>query len=235
MTNEKRLVIGHPFIECDSASLDTDAGVAMSKGLPLTIHIDGAARGNPGPAAFAYVIYHDGEELLDGGGVIGTTTNNVAEYTALIEALKKAAELKATEVLIRSDSELLVKQMTGQYRVKNANLLPLHREASRLARPFGSVRYSHVPREENRRADRLCNEALDGRPSAAGRRRSAEPPPPIDHPSPATERRHVLAEAERILRDAAHAWAEHGLDHPTPHQVLQHIVKLFEERGLIKA
>ncbi len=209
-------------------------GDRVPQSLPLTIHIDGAARGNPGPAAFAYIIYHNGDEVLDGSGVLGEATNNVAEYTALIEALKKAAELKGTELLIRSDSELLVKQMNGDYRVKNANLRPLHQEANRLARQFQSVRYSHVPREQNREADRLCNEALDGhRQTAAGSRPSAKTGG--SRTPTADSRQAVLAEAERMLRDAARAWSEAGLENPTPHAVFQQIIRLLEQRGLLKA
>jgi ribonuclease HI len=211
-----------------SPSANQDAG--MSKPLTLTIHIDGAARGNPGPAAFAYVIYHEGEPLLDGNGVLGKTTNNVAEYTALIEALKKAAELKATAVRIRSDSELLVRQMKGEYRVKNANLVPLHQEAGRLARQFESVSYEYVPREENREADRLCNEALDGSAKGTAPARRSRP-----HAAAATslDRQSILAEAEKLLRDAARAWAETGLENPTPHQVFQQIIRHLERNGLL--
>ena len=124
----------------------------MVKERAFTINIDGAARGNPGPAAFAFVIRHDGEEVLEENGLLGETTNNIAEYTALLRALARAKELQGTDILIRSDSELLVKQMNGQYRVKNEGLIPLHKEANRLARQFKSVAYSHVPREENRQA-----------------------------------------------------------------------------------
>src|SRR5947209_11368241 len=97
-------------------------GEEMSKGAVLTINIDGGARGNPGPAAFAYVITQDGHLLTEEAGCLGTATNNLAEYTALVRALERAAELGGEHLLIRSDSELLVKQMNGQYRVKNPQL-----------------------------------------------------------------------------------------------------------------
>lgn len=214
----------------------------MAKELAFTINIDGAARGNPGPAAFGFVIRHAGDAVLEENGVLGDTTNNVAEYTALVRALGKAKELKATSVLIRSDSELLVKQMNGQYRVKNENLIPLHKEASQLARQFKSVGYSHVPREDNRDADRLCNEALDSkrrpatghRPSAARMKATVDgQKPAADSRQPAADWQTTLAEAERLLRAAAFSWCESGLDQPTPHQVLQQIAKLFQERGFL--
>jgi ribonuclease HI len=207
----------------------------MPKELAFTINIDGAARGNPGPAAFAYVIRHDGETVLEENGLLGETTNNIAEYTALVEALTKAHELKASELLIRSDSELLVKQMNGQYRVKNEGLLPLYKQASQLARQFKSVSYSHVPREENREADRLCNEALNGKGSSLGKRRPGGANAAGKRPAPAPDWSATLTDAERVLREAAVSWCEGGLDHPTPHQVLQQITRLFQERGFLLA
>lgn len=136
----------------------------MTQPLTLTINIDGGARGNPGPASWAYVIQHDGEPVMEENGLLGQTTNNVAEYTALLKALARAAELKASTVHIKSDSELLVKQMNGHYKVKNANLLPLYQQATQLRRGFEKVDFTHVYREQNKEADRLCNEALDGKP-----------------------------------------------------------------------
>ena len=124
---------------------------------------DGGARGNPGPAAFGYVLEAEDGTILDARGErIGVATNNVAEYRALIAGLEKAVELGVTELDVVSDSELLVKQMTGVYRVKNKALVELSREASRLARSIGPVSFRAVRREENELADRLVNEALDG-------------------------------------------------------------------------
>jgi ribonuclease HI len=123
---------------------------------------DGGARGNPGPAAYGYVLEtEDGAVLAAHGETIGTATNNVAEYRALIAGLEKALELQVDEVDVVSDSELLVKQMRGEYRVKNAALRDLWDEASALARRLRSVRYTAVRREHNELADRLVNEALD--------------------------------------------------------------------------
>jgi probable phosphoglycerate mutase len=123
---------------------------------------DGGARGNPGPAAFGYVLEaEDGTILAARGERIGVATNNVAEYRALIAGLENAVELALDEVEVVSDSELLVKQMRGEYRVKNDALQELSIEATRLARRIGKVSYTAVSREHNELADRLVNEALD--------------------------------------------------------------------------
>jgi ribonuclease HI len=123
---------------------------------------DGGARGNPGPAAFAYVLEADNGTVLDARGeAIGVATNNVAEYRALLAGLEEALRAGVTEVEVVSDSELLVKQMRGEYRVKNAALRELSVAAARLAREIGDVRYTAVRREQNELADRLVNEALD--------------------------------------------------------------------------
>jgi len=123
---------------------------------------DGGARGNPGPAAYGFVLEaEDGTVLAAEGAAIGVATNNVAEYRALIAGLERAVELSVPEVEVVSDSELLVKQMTGEYRVKNEALRELSLEAARLARQLGTVSYTAVRREHNELADRLVNEALD--------------------------------------------------------------------------
>ena len=124
---------------------------------------DGGARGNPGPAAYGFVLEaEDGSVLAAEGARIGVATNNVAEYRALIAGLERALELAVPDVEVVSDSELLVKQMRGEYRVKNEALRELSVEAARLARTIGKVRYTAVRREQNELADRLVNEALDG-------------------------------------------------------------------------
>ena len=126
---------------------------------------DGGARGNPGPAAAAYVLEADDGTVLDARGeAIGVATNNVAEYRALVAGLAKAAEAGVDELEVVSDSELLVKQMRGEYRVKNQALIALSLEAARLARDVGRVTYTAVRREHNELADRLVNEALDVQP-----------------------------------------------------------------------
>ena len=126
------------------------------------LYTDGGSRGNPGPAAFGFVLEaEDGTILAAEGEAIGEATNNVAEYRGLVAGLARAAELAVPEVEVHSDSELLVKQMRGEYRVKNENLRTLSLEAARLARVIGKVTYVHVRREKNELADRLVNEALD--------------------------------------------------------------------------
>jgi ribonuclease HI len=123
---------------------------------------DGGARGNPGPAAFGYVLEtEDGTVLAAHGEAIGVATNNVAEYRALVAGLQKALELGVDEVDVVSDSQLLVRQMTGEYKVKNEALRKLSRDAASLARQLRRVTYRAVPREHNELADRLVNEALD--------------------------------------------------------------------------
>ena len=131
------------------------------------LRIDGGARGNPGPAAYAYVLEaEDGTELETRAESIGAATNNVAEYRALVAGLARAVELRLSEVEVLSDSELLVRQMAGVYRVKNATLRELYEEAARLARKLRKVTYRAVRREHNKLADKLVNDVLD---SAEGR------------------------------------------------------------------
>jgi ribonuclease HI len=135
--------------------------------MKATLSTDGGARGNPGPAAYAYVLEaEDGTVLAAHGEAIGVATNNVAEYSALVAGLEKAVEIGVTELEVISDSELMVKQMRGEYRVKNEALRDLSVQASRLAREVGSVSYKAVRREQNKLADQLVNEALDA--EAAG-------------------------------------------------------------------
>jgi ribonuclease HI len=123
---------------------------------------DGGARGNPGPAAYGFVLEsEDGTVLAAEGEAIGTATNNVAEYSGLIAGLQKAVELRVPEVEVVSDSELMVKQMRGEYRVKNEALRELYDEATALARRVGNVEYRHVKRAHNELADKLVNDALD--------------------------------------------------------------------------
>jgi len=123
---------------------------------------DGGSRGNPGPAAYGYVLEAEDGTVLDARGeAIGVATNNVAEYSALVAGLGRAVEAGVRELEVRSDSELMVKQMRGEYRVKNRDLQSLFLDASRAAREIGRVTYTHVRREHNELADRLVNEALD--------------------------------------------------------------------------
>jgi ribonuclease HI len=124
---------------------------------------DGGARGNPGPAAYAYVLEDEtGDPIAFLGQTIGVATNNVAEYRGLVAGLAKAAELGVRELEVVSDSELMVKQMRGEYKIKNDALRELADEAKSNARRVGRVEYRHVRRAHNVLADRLVNEALDG-------------------------------------------------------------------------
>jgi probable phosphoglycerate mutase len=123
---------------------------------------DGGARGNPGPAAYGYVLEaENGTVLAAHGEAIGVATNNVAEYRALLEGLRKAVEVGVEELEVVSDSELLVHQMRGEWKIKNEALRVLWDEAQAAADRIGKVRYTAVRREHNELADRLVNEALD--------------------------------------------------------------------------
>jgi ribonuclease HI len=129
----------------------------------LTVNVDGGARGNPGPAAIGVVIRDpDGLILDEHGERIGEATNNVAEYRALIRGIERAAELGASELDLVGDSELVVRQVEGRYKVKNAGIKPLHAEVKQALTAFDSWSIRHVRREMNAEADRLVNEVLDG-------------------------------------------------------------------------
>ena len=125
------------------------------------LYVDGAARGNPGPASIAAILKDEqGKPIASVSRCIGSTTNNQAEYKALIAALEKAASLDIREVEVRSDSELMVKQVTGTYRVKAAHLKPLFQQVMTLRGSFERFQIAHIPRQHNKEADRLANEAL---------------------------------------------------------------------------
>jgi ribonuclease HI len=189
----------------------------------LSIHIDGAARGNPGPAAFAYVIEGTGMPPLQEHGCLQATTNNMAEYTALIRALEKARQLGAKRLTIYSDSELLVKQMNGEYRVKNEDLQIQFTRAKALCRDFDLVTIRHIPRSENSRADRLCNQALDGEKKNS-------------RPTSSKSQREISAREEAVtcLRAAAAAWARGNSRDPDPNAVWDQLWSILEEGGLLK-
>jgi ribonuclease HI len=198
----------------------------MSTSRDLTIHIDGAARGNPGPAAFAYVITGDGELPVEAAGRLGDTTNNVAEYTALVRALERALELGGDRLLIHSDSELLVKQMNGEYKVKNANLRELFDQAQKLSESFADVALQHVRREHNKRADQLCNDALDGKLSAGKvaapkvARRTGGPAEPV--------RRELL----QLLEAAAASWGNGQGQEPAA--LCEQLWEVLVKHGVVK-
>jgi ribonuclease HI len=127
-----------------------------------TLFADGGSRGNPGPAASGAVLYDEhGTVVREIGTFLGVTTNNVAEWTGLLTGLEAAIELGVKELKIRLDSELVVKQLSGAYRVKNEGLIPLHARAKVLLRSFAHVDIRHVPRKQNAAADAVCNQVLD--------------------------------------------------------------------------
>jgi len=139
------------------SEVDTGGGDAFA-----TLWTDGAARGNPGPAGAGVMLKTAaGEVLAAEGRFLGHTTNNVAEYRALLFGLERALEIGVRKVEVRADSELLIKQLKGEYRVRNAGLRPLYEEALALLARFEATRLIHVRREHNSEADRLANEGID--------------------------------------------------------------------------
>ncbi|MFS8104481.1 bifunctional RNase H/acid phosphatase [Lentzea alba] len=132
--------------------------------MKVIVEADGGSRGNPGPAGYGAVVRDklSGETLAERKGYIGIATNNVAEYQGLIAGLRAAQELHAETVDVRMDSKLVVEQMSGRWKIKHPSMQPLALEAQQLARTFGRITYEWIPRERNRQADRLANEAMDG-------------------------------------------------------------------------
>lgn len=135
--------------------------------MKVVVHVDGGSRGNPGPAAAASVVSsHSGEILDEAAELLGTVTNNVAEYRALLLGLARARALEATEVEVVNDSELIAKQVQGLYKVKHASMRSLYLEAMTALRGFEAWKIRTVPRAQNAHADALVNAALDGAPTA---------------------------------------------------------------------
>jgi ribonuclease HI len=132
------------------------------KMMKLIIYTDGGARGNPGPAGIGAIAYDpDGAEVFTVSEFLGVATNNQAEYKAVIAALEKARTLKAEELDFYLDSELVVKQLKREYKVKNEGIAPLFLKVHNLTLNFKKVKFTHIPREKNKEADRLANEAMD--------------------------------------------------------------------------
>ena len=202
----------------------------MNEPAPWTIYTDGAARGNPGPAAFAYIIERPGDGTIEAKGCIGDTTNNIAEYTALVRALERARQLGGRRLLVLSDSELMVKQMNGEYKVKHPGLQPLYQQAQALRGQFDNVAIRHIPRAQNKRADELGNAALDGA------KRGAAPAPKPKKPS--LTRRQAQAEAVReqaveCLRTAAAAWARGNAADPPADAVWEQLWDILRQEGVL--
>ena len=201
-----------------------------------TVHIDGAARGNPGPAAYSLSLIRPGHPPAEEAQPIGKATNNVAEYTALVKALERAASMGIRSLAVLSDSELIVKQMNGEYKVKNADLQGLYREAQELRARFDRVTLTHVRRADNKRADFLCNEALDGRPVRWGDSPDAapRPVPPKRGILPADRGPDRLAdEAVALLNAVRTKWAA-GAESPAAVEVWDRLWAMLGEHDLLK-
>lgn len=178
-------------------------------------HVDGASRNNPGPAAYGVVLRRpDGGTLERLSKYIGTKTNNEAEYFGLIAALDCAASHRIARLRVVSDSELLVRQMQGNYKVKSPTLRPLHEQARRLAAQFAYITFDHVRRELNAEADRLANEALDkteGRPlGTSGRQPFAAPP----HSAASSQKKELATGHSPLATQEIRARYEKGALHP---------------------
>lgn len=196
------------------------------------IHIDGASRGNPGDAAYAVVIDLPGRAPIEESGVLGKETNNVAEYTALIKALEKARHLGLRKLRIHSDSELIVKQVRGEYKIKNDDLKWLADEAKNLMKGFGSVTLTHVPRAQNKRADELCNQALDAAKPKVPAQPAAAAKAPKKPAATVTDAR-VREDALECLRSAKAVWAR-GEGVPSPELVWDQLWSILEEGGVLR-
>ncbi len=132
-----------------------------AEGDSYILFCDGASRGNPGPASYGFVIFRGGELIESKGGRLGNTTNNVAEYQALLHGLARLQEIGAKRVTVKADSEFMVRQLNGIYKVKAPNIIPLFQQAKTLVSKFEKVEVLHIFREENSLADAMANEALD--------------------------------------------------------------------------
>jgi ribonuclease HI len=205
----------------------------MSATHELTIFTDGGSRGNPGPAAYAYVIQQPGEPDIEERCFLGRTTNNIAEYTGLVKALEHARRLGATRITVFSDSELLVKQMNGEYRVKNEGLMPLYQRAAVLRKGFAFAAIRHVRREFNKQADRLCNEAMDSPEEyAALPVEEPVPPAPVEQLTPVTDDLRLRAVA--ILTESARKWAQGDSASPAPDQVWDELWRLLVDTKTVR-
>lgn len=192
------------------------------------IHTDGGARGNPGPAAFAFIIERPGQPDMEEKGFLGEATNNIAEYTALVRALERAQTLGGKRLIIHSDSELMVRQMNGQYKVKNEGLLPLFRQARDLVDQFDHVDIRHVRREQNKRADQLCNEAMDN-PRANSQPAKGKQEAPPAAVSLFDTQKQARAVGLAYLKVCAESWARGNPRDPDPEQALDQLWNIVKD------
>jgi ribonuclease HI len=180
-----------------------------------TASVDGAARGNPGPASYAVVVRApDGTTQFRIGKYLGRATNNVAEYYALIGALDYALSQNISRLRVRSDSELLVRQMQGRYKVKSPDLRPLYERAQKMARGLAHFEIAHVPRELNSEADQLANLALDATGTVGGKTTTpaGAPPAKLSGEAPAAAAPGAAAKETRKIRARFSAGALHPLE-----------------------
>ena len=220
----------------------------MSEHDELTIFTDGGSRGNPGPAAYAYVIQRRGLSDIEEKAYLGRTTNNIAEYTGLVKALEHARHLGAQRLTVFSDSELMVKQLNGEYRVKNEGLRPLYEQAVALRRDFAAVKIQHVRRAHNKHADRLCNEAMDHpadnqplpvalpphqKPGAPAQATVAAAPAPAAAPLPDLQER-VRSAGIQILVESARQWAEGDPAVPAPEEIWSELWRLLVKAKVVR-
>lgn len=189
-----------------------------------TIYTDGGARGNPGPAAYAYVIKRPGQPDIEAKCYLGKTTNNIAEYTGLVKALEHAKQLGGKKLLVNSDSELMVKQLNGEYRVKNEGLRPLYQQAVALCKHFEAVKIKHIYRDQNSQADELCNEAMDDRSPESIETGSVDP-------STADVAITPLMQALDLITQSAAKWSSTGNpNEPPPARVLDQILDIMRRK-----
>ncbi|MBI2804233.1 MAG: ribonuclease HI family protein [Planctomycetes bacterium] len=204
-----------------------------------TIYTDGGSRGNPGPAAYAYVIKRPGLPDIEGKCYLGKTTNNIAEYTGVVKALEHAKEIGGRKLILLSDSELMVKQMNGQYKVKNEGLRPLYLQAVALRKHFDSLTIKHIYRDQNSQADALCNEAMDDRSPTEPIRLddsvleqpripAVEDKKPDTPPAPAPSDMTPLMQALAFLKQSAVRWARGDANDPPPADVLNRIAEILQ-------
>jgi len=172
--------------------------------MKINIYTDGASRGNPGEAGIGFVLVNEkGKVIKEFSSFVGIRTNNAAEYMALIKALEEAKKLKATEVTVFSDSELMVKQLNLEYKVKNEGLKPLYDEVQKLKNAFKSASFIHIPRSQNKRADELANYGIDSKETEERRIKNMAilQITVIPIATPTTSLSNYVTECQRILKN----------------------------------